>query len=286
MSKISVCVLSYNQGDFIRQCLASIEAQSQSGMDIEILLCDDGSDDRTVEEINSFFRGSTIANKLFLKKHRGIAAIAENLNHLVSESSGDYLAFIAGDDFYLKDRFVRQLEILETNPSKDVVYSLGVNRRAEEVVGLCINNQTFSAVYSERPDVLLQHVTEAVPLLFVQGVLARASLFRDFEPFDESLVADDWVFNIRACQRMLERGTSFSFLPEIVFGRNLHDSNTSRNVMQHTHRVLQVASEYSPSESFVNFKRKLRNQAIKKLLRNPAEAPEFFSVLKLLRAFK
>ena len=52
-TKVSVCVVTYNQEKFIEQCLQSIVDQ-EANFDFEVLVADDCSTDRTREIIKIF----------------------------------------------------------------------------------------------------------------------------------------------------------------------------------------------------------------------------------------
>ena len=54
MNKVSVCVLCYNQSDWIDSPLLSIVNQSSSNFGLEVLVCDGGSNDGSQEKIKEF----------------------------------------------------------------------------------------------------------------------------------------------------------------------------------------------------------------------------------------
>ena len=94
MFKISVIIPVYNVGNYLENCLESIIKQTLS--EIEILCIDDGSMDNTPEIIESYV--SRFKNfKAIQQENRG-AGIARNLGILMA--SGEYVAFMDGDDFY------------------------------------------------------------------------------------------------------------------------------------------------------------------------------------------
>ena len=113
MFKISIIIPAYNVGNYLENCLESIIKQTLS--EIEILCIDDGSVDNTPEIIESYV--SRFKNfKAIQQENRG-AGIARNLGILMA--SGEYIAFMDGDDFYPEN------DILET------LYKNAVQSKAE-----------------------------------------------------------------------------------------------------------------------------------------------------------
>lgn len=119
MSQISVIIPVYNAASFLSKAIAS--ALAQTGVH-ELIVIDDGSTD------NSFAIASDLAAKdqriklhqhLDLKNHGRSAS--RNLGIRLAVSP--FIAFLDADDFYLPNRFVNDLKILEQYPDADGVYN-------------------------------------------------------------------------------------------------------------------------------------------------------------------
>lgn len=118
--KISFCVTYFNQQDCVARSLDSILKQKMS-CDFEILVGDDGSTDdsqKIVQEYQKKYGSEKI--KLFIqsrehgKKYSPISRVSANRLNLVSNSTGDYIMFLDGDDWYCHDNFIDEsIEILE-----------------------------------------------------------------------------------------------------------------------------------------------------------------------------
>jgi len=72
MKKISVIIPTYNEEDVINDCLESLARQSYK--DMEVVVVDDGSVDKTLAEI----RDAKYEIRVFKQKHKGAGA-ARNL---------------------------------------------------------------------------------------------------------------------------------------------------------------------------------------------------------------
>jgi glycosyltransferase involved in cell wall biosynthesis len=112
---ISVVIPVYNGAKTIRETIESVLAQTFS--DIEVIVVDDGSTDRTVEVVNSIADDRI---RLFSYPNGGQAA---SRNRGMARAWGDYYAYIDADDLWTPDKLERQLQALQDNPKAGVAYS-------------------------------------------------------------------------------------------------------------------------------------------------------------------
>lgn len=92
--KFSVVVPVYNVANYLKYCIESIINQTYKNL--EIILVDDGSTDKS-SEICDFFKEKDNRIKVINKKNGG-ASSARNVG--IENSTGDYLIFIDGDDYW------------------------------------------------------------------------------------------------------------------------------------------------------------------------------------------
>lgn len=91
--KISVIVPMYNVENYIDKCIQSIINQTLK--DIEIILVDDGSIDKTVEISNKYAENDKRI-KVIKQKNKGVSSAR---NYGVSIAEGDFITFVDSDDF-------------------------------------------------------------------------------------------------------------------------------------------------------------------------------------------
>ena len=96
--KISIIIPIYNKEKFIIRILRSI--QNQSFKDIEIIFCDDGSNDNSTKLIEKFQKED---ERIILKKHKINKGTLINRNDGANIAKGEYLLFIDGDDLLIND---------------------------------------------------------------------------------------------------------------------------------------------------------------------------------------
>jgi glycosyltransferase involved in cell wall biosynthesis len=112
MSKplISALINTYNHERFIEQAIVSVLEQDFPPAEMEIIVVDDGSTDRTPEIVAKF--GSRA--RLVRKKNGGQASA---FNIAIPETKADIVAFLDGDDWWAKRKVKAVLEAFERHPS-------------------------------------------------------------------------------------------------------------------------------------------------------------------------
>src|SRR5690606_34346862 len=112
---------TYNQERFIRFALESAIMQT-GDFEHEILVADDGSTDGTRAIIEEFVGAHPkLVRSIGTAVNRGISA---NFRRCFQEASGDYIAILEGDDYWLRpDKLSRQLAFLEGEPECVMVFS-------------------------------------------------------------------------------------------------------------------------------------------------------------------
>lgn len=264
--KISVLMLIYNQVNFLEKALSSVVKQNSDQYDIEVILTDDGSSDGSVELVERFIEKSPVPIRFIANQHQGVSAIACNFLSMINMADGDFIAFLAGDDYYFDNRFKVQIESFFNNPNLKISYADGINCINGEFGQNCHSPKTVKLMLEGSAKKVHCHLTSKVPLLFIQGVLAKAKFLKKIQPFDVDLIADDWVFNIKVFQSLKSEAGEFCFEPNVCFVRNIHGENTSRNLIVHYERIRQVADRYCRNARLIksNYVRQAMFSALKK----------------------
>jgi len=112
--KLSVILPTYNGGKYLKLAVTSI--LNQSFKNFEIIILDDGSTDGSIDVLRSF--NDKRIQILSDGKNRGLSY---RLNEGIKLSKGQYLARMDADDISFPDRFEKQLDYLENNPTVDLL---------------------------------------------------------------------------------------------------------------------------------------------------------------------
>lgn len=118
--KVSVCVVTYNQEKYIRQCLQSIVDQ-ETNFDFEIVVGDDCSTDGTLGIVLEFADKYPDKFRLFLHD-KNIGAL-QNFRFVHEQAIGTYIAHIDGDDYALPGKLQAQADLLDEDKTCNLVWT-------------------------------------------------------------------------------------------------------------------------------------------------------------------
>ena len=104
MDTISVIVPAYNIGPYLSRSLDSLLAQTYQNL--EIIVVDDGSSDNTAAVMREYAEKSDRI-RTFFKENGGVTSARLRG---VRESTGDWIAFMDGDDYVEPQMYARLLE--------------------------------------------------------------------------------------------------------------------------------------------------------------------------------
>lgn len=113
MPRVSVIIPTYNRAPLLVQALESVF--NQSFRDFEVIVADDGSQDKTAEAIKSFSDRLTYLPL----EHTGLPAAARNAG--LRAASGEYVVFLDSDDQWLETKLGRQIEVLGADSETGLV---------------------------------------------------------------------------------------------------------------------------------------------------------------------
>ncbi len=119
-ARVSVIVIFFDARRFLDEAVASVLAQSYD--EWELLLVDDGSSDGSSELAQSYVSRFPAKIRYFAhdgKINRGMSA-SRNLG--IRHASGEYLLMLDADDVLAQDALEKQVGLLDTHPSVDMVY--------------------------------------------------------------------------------------------------------------------------------------------------------------------
>jgi glycosyltransferase involved in cell wall biosynthesis len=112
--KISVIMSVYNGSRFLSESIESI--LNQSYRNFEFIIINDGSDDNSLEIIQSYM---DIDSRIVLLNHKNIG-LTKSLNIGVLKATGEYIARQDSDDISMADRFELFLDFVKINGAVDM----------------------------------------------------------------------------------------------------------------------------------------------------------------------
>ncbi len=147
--KVSVIVPVYNVEKYIDRCLKSLVNQTLK--DIEIIVVNDGSPDNSQKIIDKYAKKYKNV-KSYIKENGGVS---DARNYGIKKSSGEYIAFVDGDDFVLENMYesmyekaksdnfdvvVCDLNYIYEDSNKENRVSSGFNKDTSDINKAIINN--------------------------------------------------------------------------------------------------------------------------------------------------
>jgi glycosyltransferase involved in cell wall biosynthesis len=188
--RVTIGITSYNAKDTILDAIKS--AQQQDWPNKEILILDDFSTDGSDFIIANYIRGFNDIKLVRQPENRGVAAAR---NRIITEATGEFIAFFDDDDKSLSDRLRVQINRIK---SAEKVYpkSLIVSHTAriqqypdgKERIETTIGNQNGAVGKAISERILFGKVSsEVIGSCATCSQIARKSVYLELCGFDESL---------------------------------------------------------------------------------------------------
>ena len=123
--KVSVIIASYNKRAYLRQAIASVLTQTLQNW--QLIVIDDCSIDGSFAEALEWQNlGDILLLRTNLAKHgandNGICRFAHNINLAYKQAIGEYITYLADDDFFLPWRLEMMARCLDFDKEMHVVY--------------------------------------------------------------------------------------------------------------------------------------------------------------------
>lgn len=118
--KVSVCVVTYNQESYIRQCLQSIVDQI-TDFKFDVIVSDDCSADGTRAIVQEFaVKYPDVVKPIFHEKNIGAY---KNFYFVHQQATGLYIAHMDGDDYSLPGKLQAQSDFLDKQADCNIVWT-------------------------------------------------------------------------------------------------------------------------------------------------------------------
>jgi glycosyltransferase involved in cell wall biosynthesis len=190
-SFVSVLIDTYNHERFIEKAITSVLGQDRPLDDVEIIVVDDGSTDRTTEIVRRFD-----ARVRLIRKVNGGQASAFNAG--IPECRGEIVAFLDGDDWWAPQKLRLVVEALERDPEAGIIGN-GITEILE-------NGDEHSEVLHDTPRFRIDSLQGArifrrrKSQLGTSRMTVRAEVLSKILPVPDALIieADEYIFTSAA----------------------------------------------------------------------------------------
>lgn len=224
MEKIGVCIVTYNEENYVGQCIESVLMQ-HCDAHVVAYIGEDASTDDTLAVCRQYVERFP-ENVVLLagEPNMGLVRNTQRVLEQIVSDGCDYVAMLDGDDYWIdSDKLQKQIDFLRKNPAYGFIHT------AQQ---LLINDRTFKKqIISPQPksgDVW----SEAGSLPIANcTVLFRTALLKycDFASYEKfGFMSVDYTMYI-----VFARHTSFQYLPDVTaVWRRGHSSVSGGGDMQ------------------------------------------------------
>ncbi len=193
MPKVTVIIPSYNCEAYIAETIGSV--LNQTLKDIELIVVDDGSTDRTREIVKGY--GDPV--RLITQQNARVCAAR---NRGISEAKGEFICLMDHDDYWYPEKLSRQIEEFARHPEAGIVYSEFIRWHRDES-GSFPAPESFdraSIPDDTNPEFSgwIYHQFLLDCWMLTSSAMFRNEVFEKCGTFDESLpYSEDWELWIR-----------------------------------------------------------------------------------------
>jgi glycosyltransferase involved in cell wall biosynthesis len=212
VAQVSVVILNHNYGRFLTRTIESVLAQI--GVDVEIVVVDNGSTDTSRKIIEGF--GDKVS---FV--YQGDVGMARGRNAGIEKSTKNLIAFLDADDYWEPTKLFRQTQLITTDVQ--FVYS-GIRQFNDS------DGATFKVIsppfLGDCRESFVKYPNLAIIPAGESCSLVTRSLIDRIGAFDITLNGATGRDFFRRCSV----ATNFNAIPEPLVHYRLHDSNYSKSV--------------------------------------------------------
>lgn len=230
----SAVIPAYNQERYIGEAIESVLAQT---IDVELVVVDDGSTDRTAEVARSY------GVRVLQQDNKGVSA-ARNAG--ARATSGDVIAFLDSDDVWLPQKLERQLALLSEDASAGLAHC-AVQDIGPDGDPLSAHSNGLSGWVAD--ELLL--LERPVILGGGSGLAVRRSVYEQVGGFVHELsTSADWYFFFCVAK---DHPVVFDEQPGVLYRR--HGGNMSSNVARMERDMLAAFSAAFAAPGFQHLRR-------------------------------
>lgn len=225
MPRVSVIIPAYNGAAYLDQAIES--ALHQEGTDLEIIVVDDGSTDDT-DKVLARYHGKVVS---LYQENRGMASAR---NQGIAASTGEFLAFLDQDDYWLDRKLTAQLALFERRSQVGLVYSDSLFLQGTRY----LTDTFFTLCPPHRGRVFVQLLLDS--FIPIPTVVVRRECLEDVGLFDERLrICADYDLWLRVAARY-----DVDYVPAPLAVYRRHEGNTSKNAEVALTEAIRITDAY------------------------------------------
>lgn len=233
---VSMVIPCYNHMDYVQQSISSIINQDYEN--IELLIIDDGSSDKSVEVIETMLdacRKRFVRFEFRSRENRGLSA---TLNEALEWANGIYFAALASDDVLLPTKTSKLIACLQREPVAAAAFGgAEIIDDSGHIIGIFKSINTIC----DFDDMLTHRVIVSAPsqLLDVKALKAVGG-------YTAGVYIEDWYLWLK----LTAAGYKLKFIEDTLVRYRQHDSNISKNVAKMHESRLKILEPYQSHRKY------------------------------------
>ena len=243
---ISVCVITYNHENFIKEAIVSIV--NQTYQNIELIIIDDGSKDNSIEKIEEMLSVCEERFTRFEFRYRANRGLSATLNEALEWCHGKYFSAIASDDMMLPQKIEKQINFLLKSHKNKIVGIFSGYHLIDD------NNKVINTILKEQRtynfnEIFLHNFDLPAPTALLNLIAVR-----EVGGYIDNLKIEDWYMWLK----LTENGNALIYLSEILVNYRSHGSNTSKNLVIMNEERKKVIDCFEGNELYDSAKLKIQ----------------------------
>ncbi|EJF7713641.1 glycosyltransferase [Providencia rettgeri] len=226
---VSVIIPCYNHESFIQECIQSVIDQDYKN--IELIIIDDGSSDKSIQEIEkmrSICEGRFARFEFRYRTNKGLCA---TLNEALDWIKGEYTCSLASDDIWMSKKTSLQVDYLNRNHN-----CIGVFGN----VTLIDESSHYIRYINHKPakfsfeDILFHDCYLPAPTN-----MCRTAILKKFS-YDQNIKIEDWYMWLK----LVEKNGTLDYININLAKYRQHENNTSKQFKEIMDARLEVLKHF------------------------------------------
>lgn len=244
--KISIIIPVYNVERYIRRCLESVIEQESDNYDIECILVDDCTPDRSMEVAKDVINGCHGSNISFvLLQHKVNKGVSAARNTGLAAMSGDFLFFMDSDDVIAENAFKYLFSYLLDFPYVDVVMGNMLEIERPYLSNTAVTNNRNNYYLIDDKEVIWKLVLRRkIDRHVVNKLIRRSIIIENNLLFDEDVaVYEDVIWTYKFYSYI----SSLLIVPALTYNYELNNisiTHTTNQKAKKTVESLVVVSDF------------------------------------------
>jgi glycosyltransferase involved in cell wall biosynthesis len=264
---ITIICLCYNHENYVIETLNSINNQSYKN--IELIIVDDASTDKSVENINKFLGENSLLLGNQITDKPQFLALTQNIgnckafNLALKLAKGKYVIDLATDDILLPQRIENQIVMFEKLPQNYAVVFSNAAYINEKGTILYAHHKPNEIVYSGNIyEKIVAHSYICTPTMMI-----RKSVLDELGGYDETLSYEDFDFWIRSSRNYYYQYSSEILTQKRILKNSLGTQFYTIKAYPHLFSTLQICHKIANLNHKSGHLANAENAALAKRLR-------------------